>query len=191
MKQESKVSLGLVAFLLLGIIEVSAAAEPDLVGALRELSYGDCITYGPENIVADVSRVLADHKALNNADKGKLLALRASAYGLLDQYEKAKRDFDESLQLLPDNLDLSGERARIIGRLQSPQDGLREIQTLLQKYPKNSALLTAAAELRFADDDVKGCIACAKQALAINNEDSSAYSLLALAFASVGFRNYT
>jgi hypothetical protein len=74
---------------------------------LRELSYADCITYGPAKIVTDVSRVLAAHNAPDKVDKAKLLALRGYAYGVLEQYEKAQADFTESLLLSPDNLDVA------------------------------------------------------------------------------------
>jgi tetratricopeptide (TPR) repeat protein len=96
----------------------------------------------------------------------------------------ARRAWEQTLAIEPDNIDALGGIAALLTVARKPGEGRRLVEARLAKNAQNPSLLLLAAKVRLASGDPKASEAALKQLVQIDPQNLQGYAMLGQMFVS-------
>lgn len=106
-------------------------------GAARSDTIADCFSEDNERRIAGCTSLL-DVPGLSKAEKSLAHAMRALAYSLKGQYDRALPDYDHAIELDPSSAIALNNRAWAYFKTGKTQRGLRDVERSIQLQPSSA-----------------------------------------------------
>jgi tetratricopeptide (TPR) repeat protein len=177
--------MGYVILLLVRGETLAGEANPLEFGVLQ-MEPGDYSSLPPEEVIKECRAIIERREKLDAPTLAKAFLNRGNAFWDLDQFEKAEKDFEEYLRLLPGDPNGRTRRAGILLSKGFFTEGVSECKSILKDHPRYAPAHTMLANGFFVQKDYKTAIKHYTNAIAADSTFARAYFNRASAYFEVG-----